>query len=193
MSIVTNGDEISLMFSVSDGSPSMYLRVAYTGRYELTVWNTTASAWTVIEEHPGAGCDRYASCGAFGYCDVTEAVPRCKCLDGFELSNGNGTGPSGGGGCRRKEPLRCGDDGDYFATLRGGEDAGDARVRQEQKHGELHGGVPKQLLVHGLRLHQLEHSLKRGRRFLPCTNCFYLQRVVTCLRRLTTPSVIGNQ
>ncbi|CAN6372518.1 unnamed protein product [Urochloa humidicola] len=114
MSIVSNGDDISLMFSVSDGSPSMYLRVSYTGRYEFTVWNTTTSAWTVLEAHPGAGCDRYASCGPFGYCDATEAVPACKCPEGFEP---NGTSPPSGG-CIRKEPLGCGA-GDYFATLPG--------------------------------------------------------------------------
>ncbi|KAG2569070.1 G-type lectin S-receptor-like serine/threonine-protein kinase B120 isoform X2 [Panicum virgatum] len=113
MSIVTNGDDISLMFSVSDGSPSMYVRVIHTGRYEFTVWNRTAAAWTVLEAHPGAGCDRYAACGPFGYCDATEASPACKCPDGFER---DGTSPSGG--CTRKEPLRCGG-GDYFATLPG--------------------------------------------------------------------------
>ncbi|CAM0148072.1 unnamed protein product [Urochloa decumbens] len=115
MSIVSNGDDISLMFSVSDGSPSMYLRVSYTGRYEFTVWNTTTSAWIVMIAHPGAGCDRYASCGPFGYCDATEAVATCKCPEGFEPNNG--TSPPSGG-CRRKEPLGCGA-GDYFATLPG--------------------------------------------------------------------------
>ncbi|XP_039772123.1 S-locus-specific glycoprotein S13-like [Panicum virgatum] len=110
MSIVTNGDDISLMFSVSDGSPSMYVRVASMGRYEFTVWNRTAAAWAVLEAHPGAGCDRYAACGPFGYCDATEASPACKCLDGF------GASPSGG--CTRREPLQCGG-GDYFATLPG--------------------------------------------------------------------------
>jgi len=41
--------------------------------------------------------------------------------------------------------------------LAGREDASDARVRQEQKLRRLHGGLPWQLLVHGLRLHQPEH------------------------------------
>ncbi|TVU16239.1 hypothetical protein EJB05_39791, partial [Eragrostis curvula] len=50
-------------------------------------------------------------CGPFSYCDVTEAVPTCKCPDGFEP---NGSTPSGG--CARKEMLRCGD-GDHFTTL----------------------------------------------------------------------------
>ncbi|KAJ1272946.1 hypothetical protein BS78_06G241900 [Paspalum vaginatum] len=112
LTVVTDGDDISMMYSVSDGSPTlMFVRVAYTGNYEFTVWNSTTSAWTVLETHPGAGCDHYAACGPFGYCDgVTEAVPTCKCPDGFE--------PDPSGGCARKEPLRCGD-GDYFVTLPG--------------------------------------------------------------------------
>ena len=47
--------------------------------------------------------------------------------------------------------------------LAGREDASDARVRQEQKLRRLHGGVPWQLLVHGLRLRQLDRCPKRGR------------------------------
>ncbi|TVT98134.1 hypothetical protein EJB05_56586, partial [Eragrostis curvula] len=112
-SVVVNGDEISLTYSVSDGSVGLQLhtRIAYTGRYEYRIWNSTASAWTVLDRHPGPGCDGYASCGPFSYCDVTEAVPTCKCPDGFEP---NGSTPSGG--CARKEMLRCGD-GDHFTTL----------------------------------------------------------------------------
>jgi hypothetical protein len=118
LSIVADGDKISMMYSVSDGSPSMYVRVSYTGKYEFTVWNDTASAWTVLEAHPGAGCDHYASCGPFGYCDGTEDVPTCRCPDGFEL-DGNGTSSSSpSAGCTRKEPLRC-DGGDHFVTLPG--------------------------------------------------------------------------
>lgn len=56
----------------------------------------------------------YAACGPFGCCDgaTAGAVPTCKCPDGFEP---NGTSS----GCTRKQPLRCGDHGDYFATLPG--------------------------------------------------------------------------
>ncbi|TVU16222.1 hypothetical protein EJB05_39774, partial [Eragrostis curvula] len=110
-SVVVNGDEISLTYSVSDGSLGVHTRVAYTGRFEFRIWNSTASAWTVVDGHPGPGCDGYASCGPFGYCDFTEAVTTCKCPDGFQP---NGAAPSGG--CARKETLRCGD-GDHFATM----------------------------------------------------------------------------
>ncbi|CAN6236361.1 unnamed protein product [Urochloa humidicola] len=107
--IARDGDEISLKFSVTDGSPSMHARMAYTGRYEFSVWNSSASAWTVLDAYPGPNCDPYASCGAFGYCDATEGT--CKCPDGFEP---NGARPSTG--CVRKETLRC-QKGDHFAIL----------------------------------------------------------------------------
>ncbi|WVZ87301.1 hypothetical protein U9M48_033958, partial [Paspalum notatum var. saurae] len=108
--IVADGDEVSVTYSVSDGSPGLHATVSHTGTYEFRVWDAGVSAWTVLDAYPAPGCDRYASCGAFGYCDVTEAVPACKCPDdGFE--------PDPSGGCARKEPLRCGDGGDHFVTL----------------------------------------------------------------------------
>ena len=56
-------------------------------------------------------------------------------------------------GCGRR-PVR---------DLDGREDACDACVRQEPDLGRLRGGVPRQLLVHGLRLRQLDRCPKRGR------------------------------
>jgi hypothetical protein len=100
------------MYSVSDGSPGIHARMAHPGKYEYTVWNTAASAWSVLQAYPGDGCDHYATCGPFSYCDYTaEPVWTCKCPDGFEP---NGTRPSAG--CARKEPLRCGRE-DHFVTL----------------------------------------------------------------------------
>ncbi|KAL6844007.1 hypothetical protein ACP4OV_025680 [Aristida adscensionis] len=117
--IVAGGDEISMTLSVSDGSPGMHATMAHTGRYEFRVWNAGAAAWAVFAAYPGPGCDHYAACGAFAYCDATERVPACKCPAGFEPDRSS---PSGG--CARKEPLRCGgggggggDDGDRFLAL----------------------------------------------------------------------------
>ncbi|KAK3143624.1 hypothetical protein QOZ80_4AG0302710 [Eleusine coracana subsp. coracana] len=112
-SIVVNEDEISLTYSVPDGSPAMHAKIAYSGRYEFRIWNDSASSWTFALAHPGPGCDRYASCGAFSYCDNREAVPTCKCLDGFEPNWTTATS----GGCVRKEPLRCGEE-DNFVILK---------------------------------------------------------------------------
>ncbi|TVT98132.1 hypothetical protein EJB05_56584, partial [Eragrostis curvula] len=110
--INANGDEILLSYGVSDESPGMHARLSHTGRYEFSIWNSSALAWTVLDAYPGPGCDHsYASCGPFAYCDSTEAAPKCKCPEGFKPK---GTTPSGG--CARKEKLRCGN-GDRFVTL----------------------------------------------------------------------------
>lgn len=113
LTISANGDEISATYSVSDGSPGVHGRMTYTGTYVFRVWNTAESAWSVLETCPAARCDHYAACGPFSYCDSTEPVPACKCLDGFRPL---GTNP--GSGCAREQPLRCGE-GDNFAILQG--------------------------------------------------------------------------
>ncbi|KAK3141414.1 hypothetical protein QOZ80_4BG0333600 [Eleusine coracana subsp. coracana] len=110
-SFVINGDEISMTYNIPDGSLGMRTRLSYAGRYEISIWNSSLSAWTVLDAFPRRGCDQYAYCGPFSFCDSTERVPICKCLEGFEP---HGTSPSRG--CARKEKLRCGD-GDHFVTL----------------------------------------------------------------------------
>lgn len=106
----------------------------------------STSKWTIIVVEPDSECDHYASCGRFSYCDATEAVPNCKCFDGFEPK-----GTSISAGCVRKEPLKCGEK-DHFVTLK---DIN--RVCQEQKLRQLRGGVPQQLFEHGVRLRHLDH------------------------------------
>lgn len=117
--IVSKGDEISLSYSVPDESLGAHARLSHNGRYELSIWNSSLSAWTTLDAYPRPGCDRYASCGPFSYCDSTEPVPTCKCPEGFDFEpnpNPNGTGGPSSAGCARKKKLRCGDR-DRFVTL----------------------------------------------------------------------------
>lgn len=107
------GGEFYITYTVSNGSPSMRLMLHYTGMVKFLTWNSKSSSWDVFMEHPSPSCDIYASCGPFGYCDGTEAIPTCKCLDGFES-----VGLNFSLGCRRKNELKC-DDGDSFITLPG--------------------------------------------------------------------------
>ncbi|XP_034572268.1 receptor-like serine/threonine-protein kinase SD1-8 isoform X2 [Setaria viridis] len=114
-------EEMYLTYSLADGAPHTRYVLAYSGEYQLQSWNRSAAAWSVLGEWPAGGpCSRYGRCGANGYCDGTagDAVPACKCLDGFEPASAEEW--SGGvfsGGCRRKEALRCGGDG--FLALTG--------------------------------------------------------------------------
>ncbi|XP_044359535.1 S-locus-specific glycoprotein S13 [Triticum aestivum] len=105
-------------FGLSDGSSRIIYKVDYSGKTTLWRWNTSLTDWTpAIPSSPAYRCSLYGYCGAYGYCDNTEAIPTCKCLDGFDPSNktewvrGNFSH-----GCWRKEELQCGGE-DSFLTL----------------------------------------------------------------------------
>ncbi|XP_062185325.1 putative G-type lectin S-receptor-like serine/threonine-protein kinase At1g61610 isoform X2 [Phragmites australis] len=109
--IVDTGDGYYIKLTVSDGSPSIRLTLDYTGMVSFRRWNDNTSSWTIFNQFPSPACDRYDSCGPFGYCDGTESVRTCKCLNGFEPNGLNFSL-----GCRRKEELKCGEV-DSFLTL----------------------------------------------------------------------------
>jgi len=106
------GDKMYWTFTVSPGSPYTRLLLHHTSKMRVLSWNNTTASWAVISEAPTADCDRYASCGPFGYCDHTEAIPTCRCPDGFELVDSLNFSK----GCRRKEALRCGKE-NYFTIM----------------------------------------------------------------------------
>lgn len=111
--MVNTDDETYYTFTVFAGSPYMHFSLHYTGKMRSLVWKNSTSSWAVISETPSAvGCDLYASCGPFGYCDRTKAVPTCQCPDGFELVDGLNFSR----GCRRREELKCGAE-NYFMTM----------------------------------------------------------------------------
>ncbi|KAL5209431.1 hypothetical protein ABZP36_005054 [Zizania latifolia] len=109
------GDGYYFRLTVPDGSPAMRLTLDYAGMLNFQSWDSNTSSWAIFSKFPSTACDRYASCGPFGYCDGAEAAPTCKCLDGFEPVDGVDLSR----GCRRKKELGCGDDGDGFVTLPG--------------------------------------------------------------------------
>ncbi|CAL5014691.1 unnamed protein product [Urochloa decumbens] len=112
-SITNTGDKFYYSYTASDGSPYTRVLLDYTGKMRLLIWNNITSLWTVVSEPP-SGCDLYASCGPFGYCDHTGLSQTCRCLDGFEpVDNLNFSR-----GCRRKETLKCGQE-NHFLTLPG--------------------------------------------------------------------------
>uniref|UniRef100_A0A0D9ZR79 non-specific serine/threonine protein kinase n=1 Tax=Oryza glumipatula TaxID=40148 RepID=A0A0D9ZR79_9ORYZ len=114
---VSTDDEFYVRYTTSDGSSYKRLQLDYTGTLKFLAWNNSSSSWTVVFQRPAPAveCDPYASCGPFGYCDATAAIPRCQCLDGFEPDGSN----SSSRGCRRKQQLRCGDRDDRFVTMAG--------------------------------------------------------------------------
>ncbi|KAK3143625.1 hypothetical protein QOZ80_4AG0302730 [Eleusine coracana subsp. coracana] len=111
-STVDTGNGYYMKMTVSDGSPNVRLTLDYTGMVSFRWWNSATSSWTVFNQFPSPFCDQYAFCGPFAYCDDTESVPTCKCLDGFEPDNLNLSR-----GCRRQEELKCGGEVDRSRCL----------------------------------------------------------------------------
>ncbi|CAM0943417.1 unnamed protein product [Alopecurus aequalis] len=115
----TDGKSYST-FGLSDESSRLLYKIDYTGKTMFLRWNTSLTDWSPVPlmTWPTNRCDFYGYCGAYGYCDKTEAIPACKCLDGFDPSNKTewATG-NFSQGCQRKVTLRCGGRGDGFLTL----------------------------------------------------------------------------
>ncbi|XP_040379086.1 G-type lectin S-receptor-like serine/threonine-protein kinase At1g61400 isoform X2 [Oryza brachyantha] len=107
--LVDTGSAIYYTYTVSGGSSRTRITLDHTGAMTFRGWDNASSSWTVISQRPAAAgsCEVYASCGPFGYCDLTGPVPTCRCLDGFEPVDGGGASFSRG--CRRKQELRCGE------------------------------------------------------------------------------------
>ncbi|CAL4942732.1 unnamed protein product [Urochloa decumbens] len=107
-------DEIYLSFGVPSGTSTVKIKMDYSGKIKIIVWNSNMLEWNVLKAEPNHECNTYGYCGAFGYCDNTGPIATCKCLDGFEPEDRiNGKFSEG---CRRKETLRC-SRGNRFSTL----------------------------------------------------------------------------
>ncbi|BAS88206.1 Os04g0226600 [Oryza sativa Japonica Group] len=146
-------DGYSFKLTVADGSPPMRMTLDYTGELTFQSWDGNTSSWTVFSRFP-TGCDKYASCGPFGYCDGigATATPTCKCLDGFVPVDSSHDVSRG---CRRKEE-EVGCVGRrrrrWLLDHAEHEDTGQVLVREEQKLRSVHRRVQPQLLLHGLCL-----------------------------------------
>ncbi|RWR94794.1 G-type lectin S-receptor-like serine/threonine-protein kinase RKS1 [Cinnamomum micranthum f. kanehirae] len=100
-------------FSVRKGSDPIW-RETWNGVLRRLKWTSEKPQWDVIWVGPHDRCDRYANCGAYGYCD-SNRVAECGCLKGFEpkmprdwnLRNWSD-------GCVRHTPLDCAGQGDGF-------------------------------------------------------------------------------
>nr|XP_018685817.1 PREDICTED: putative G-type lectin S-receptor-like serine/threonine-protein kinase At1g61610 isoform X3 [Musa acuminata subsp. malaccensis] len=119
LTVLEDDDEIGITLSVSDASLYIRYTLNYLGQIELLIWDNSSKNWTKYSSVPNDKCETYGWCGQFAYCDSTESVPACKCMEGFkpkvqsDWENGNFSA-----GCTRKKALRCGD-GDGFLRVEG--------------------------------------------------------------------------
>ncbi|XP_029117890.1 G-type lectin S-receptor-like serine/threonine-protein kinase B120 isoform X2 [Elaeis guineensis] len=115
--IATADDEFYVTYSLSDGSSNIRIKLDHSGQLQLLGWDSSLNNWRIATAEPSSTCDKYGHCGTFGYCDRTESVPACKCMEGFEpkfQSDWNRRNFSGG--CVRRTPLKCGSR-DVFSIL----------------------------------------------------------------------------
>ncbi|RZR76118.1 hypothetical protein BHM03_00000741 [Ensete ventricosum] len=119
LTVLADDDEINLTVSVSDASLYVRYTLNYLGQLELLIWDDSSKNWRKYSSVPNDKCETYGWCGQFAYCDSTESVPTCKCMEGFEpkVQSDWETG-NFSAGCIRKKPLRCGD-GDGFLRVEG--------------------------------------------------------------------------
>ncbi|KAM0913150.1 hypothetical protein ACQ4PT_012362 [Festuca glaucescens] len=100
--VINTGDEFYFVYTISNNLPFTRVMLDYTGNVKILSWNSHSSSWALAGKRPSAACDLYASCGPFSYCDFTQNVPSCQCLDGFEPNGINFPR-----GCSRKTALKC--------------------------------------------------------------------------------------
>ncbi|URE35331.1 serine threonine-protein kinase [Musa troglodytarum] len=119
LTVLADDDEIYITLSVSDASLYVRYTLNYLGQIELLSWDNSSKNWTKYSSMPNYKCETYGWCGQFTYCDSTESVPACKCMEGFEpkVQSDWETG-NFSAGCIRKKALRCGD-GDGFLRVEG--------------------------------------------------------------------------
>jgi hypothetical protein len=112
-------DEVYIFFGlpVPTVSSVVLVKMDYSGKVRIMIWNINMSKWTDLQSEPNQECNKFGYCGPFGYCDNTQPIVTCKCLDGFEPNNKQDwTANRFSQGCHRMEALRCGQ-GDGFLNL----------------------------------------------------------------------------
>ncbi|CAM0878071.1 unnamed protein product [Alopecurus aequalis] len=106
-------DEVSYMYHALDGAPVSRVVLHESGVVQRMVWDRAAGAWSVFWSGPRDQCDIYGVCGAFGVCNVVDALV-CGCITGFRpRSPAEWLMRNPSGGCARSTPLQCGEDGFY--------------------------------------------------------------------------------
>ncbi|KAG2633037.1 hypothetical protein PVAP13_2NG290500 [Panicum virgatum] len=113
-------DEVSYMFRNRDGSPMSRVLLNESGVMQRMVWDGASGSWSNFWSGPRDQCDSYGRCGAFGVCNVADAMV-CGCIAGFApRSAAEWYMRNTSGGCARRTPLQCGGGGgDGFYVLRG--------------------------------------------------------------------------
>ncbi|KAI7727193.1 hypothetical protein M8C21_015722, partial [Ambrosia artemisiifolia] len=103
-----NEKEISAVFVLRNKSVLTRLTLSPEGTMDQWNWNSRTQQWFMLASMTTDSCERYALCGVYGYCDISQS-PNCGCLRGFTPKNPNQWEMSDWkSGCRRETSLDCG-------------------------------------------------------------------------------------
>ena len=122
--LVDSPGEFSYVLNATADSPITRVMLDEVGVVKVLVWITASRVWRPFPWLPRDVCDEYASCGAFGLCNVdAAAAPLCSCVEGFSpVNQSRWSRRESSGGCQRDVQLECGGNGtettDRFTVVR---------------------------------------------------------------------------
>ncbi|KZV16038.1 hypothetical protein F511_26167 [Dorcoceras hygrometricum] len=105
---VEGGGNMYFTYTQSNMSDLIKFGLNWEGVEMTEKWDQGLQEWTVIQSHPGNGCDGYNHCGAFGICDIQNGVQTCNCMEGFvPVDNDQWDRENWSSGCIRSTKLQC--------------------------------------------------------------------------------------
>ncbi|PNT65692.1 hypothetical protein BRADI_3g00950v3 [Brachypodium distachyon] len=108
--MVDGPDEVTYVLNATAGTPFTRVVLDEVGKVQVLLWIPSSREWREFPWLPRDACDDYASCGAFGLCNVDAAsAPSCSCAPGFSPVNlSEWSRKESSGGCQRDVQLECG-------------------------------------------------------------------------------------
>jgi hypothetical protein len=80
--MVDGPDEVTYVLNTTAGIPFTRVVLDEVGKVRVLMWLPASRVWKEYPWLPRDACDEYASCGAFGLCNVDAApTPSCSCDD----------------------------------------------------------------------------------------------------------------
>ncbi|PIN12769.1 Non-specific serine/threonine protein kinase [Handroanthus impetiginosus] len=108
---VFNQEEIYYTIHLINSSVFSRQVLSPTGILQRFSWNYRTQTWTTLVNAPADICDNYGICHGYGICDIS-INPICSCLEKFKPQNEKDWASADwSGGCVRKTPLNCKNDG----------------------------------------------------------------------------------
>jgi hypothetical protein len=123
--MVDSSDEVTYVLNTTAGTPFSRIVLDEVGKVRVLLWIPSSRVWKEFPWLPRDACDAYASCGAFGLCNVDAAsAPSCSCAVGFSpVNTSEWSRNESSDGCERDVPLECDRNGtvttDRFTPVHG--------------------------------------------------------------------------